>query len=270
MTGDTSPSHRRTPRPGALRLRTTIMAVLCLLAGPSFADRGTGADPADLCEAAAARAASESGVPLAVLRAITLTETGRRRNGSLRPWPWTVNMEGKGVWFDNPDEARAYVFRHHSRGARSYDVGCFQLNYRWHGKAFASVEEMFDPLANARYAARFLSDLHAETGSWSRAAGAYHSRTPHYAQRYRKRFDEILARLEGAPPPDVAMAEAAPADPAAAGGPAPEAPRRTNSFPLLVRADAPSALGSLVPLARGAGRSLFDALPVGAEGADAG
>jgi soluble lytic murein transglycosylase-like protein len=66
----------------------------------------------------------------------------------------------------------------HARGARSYDVGCFQINYRWHGQHFASLDQMFDPDANAAYAARFLSELYAEFGDWSRAAGAYHSRTP--------------------------------------------------------------------------------------------
>jgi hypothetical protein len=208
-------------------------------------------------------------VPLSVLRAISLTETGRRRDGGFKPWPWTVNMEGAGVWFDGEDEARAHVFRHHQRGARSYDVGCFQINYRWHGEHFASIEEMFDPLANARYAARFLSELHAETGDWSRAAGAYHSRTREYADRYRARFDRIRARLDGAPPPEelprLAAAEA-PAAPEAE-----PAPVRVNNFPLL-QAASPTGLGSLVPLGSAVGARLIDATgarPV-AENADAG
>lgn len=151
-----------------------------------------------MCDQAAATAARESGVPVEVLRALTRTETGRRMDGALRPWPWTVNMEGEGRWFDNRAEAMAFVERRRSRGARSFDIGCFQINHMWHGQHFASIEAMFDPLTNARYAARFLNEIRAERvgprPDWVRIAGAYHSRTPRYAEKYRKRFAEILAR----------------------------------------------------------------------------
>lgn len=158
-------------------------------------------DVAALCDAAGLAASQATGVPEPVLRAIALTETGRNTNGRLRPWPWTVNMEGKGKWFDASAEAMAWVRGHHDRGARSYDVGCFQINYRWHGNAFSSLEEMFDPGRNALYAAQFLARLYAETGSWSKAAAAYHSRTPKFADKYRARFDRILARLTNQPLP---------------------------------------------------------------------
>lgn len=257
-----------------------IVAVLAspgpVLAEPVFAARAARpVDPAELCDLAATRAARETGVPLAVLRAISLTETGRRREGRLRPWPWTVNMEGAGRWFDTEAEAKAYVERHHGRGARSYDVGCFQLNFRWHGQHFASPEAMFDPLENARYAARFLASLFAETGDWGRAAGAYHSRTPSYANRYRDRFATILARLEGAPPiaapGDATAAEtAAGAEPPALPPAQPELPR-VNTFPLLQAAAEPAGLGSLVPLAVLPGPRLIEpgAAPL-AEDGDAG
>ena len=148
-----------------------------------------------LCDLAARRAARDHGVPLDVLRTITRTETGRGSKQGLQPWPWTVNMEGAGKWFQTEDEARAYVFSHYKRGARSFDVGCFQINYKWHGEAFASIDEMFDPVANAQYAARFLKQLYVEFGDWSTAAGAYHSRTPTYANKYAARFDRIRADL---------------------------------------------------------------------------
>jgi hypothetical protein len=255
---------------------------LLALAGPARAERAAEpADPAALCDAAATQASRETGVPLAVLRAIALTETGRRRGGRFRPWPWTVNMEGTGRWFETEAEARSFVERHHALGARSFDVGCFQLNYRWHGQGFRSIAEMFHPLLNARYAARFLADLRAETGSWSRAAGAYHSRTPLHAERYRARFDRILAQLEGA-----GAADTGPESWRTAGGPvggeaaaeaASRADRpRVNTFPLLRAAaegGGAAALGSLVPLGPGGGRRLFDPsgrLRTGDGGGDAG
>lgn len=148
-----------------------------------------------LCYQAIAQQSSEKNVPSDVMLAISLTETGRKLDGRVQPWPWTVNMEGKGVWFPDKASALAYVRKHFERGARSFDVGCFQINYKWHHQHFASIEDMFEPQVNAAYAARFLSDLFRETGSWSLAAGAYHSRTPKYANRYRQRFDRYRSRL---------------------------------------------------------------------------
>ncbi len=155
---------------------------------------------ASTCDQAAERAARAEGVPLDVLKAITRVETGRSRDGQLQPWPWAINVEGQGYWFTSEHEAKAYVFEIFKAGKRSFDIGCFQINYRWHGKAFRSIDAMFDADENARYAARFLSELYSELGSWPAAAGAYHSRTPDLAQAYRRRFQAALAALDGAHP----------------------------------------------------------------------
>lgn len=204
-----------------------LVVVLEVVAAPATASTQ------NMCDVVALQAARESGVPVSVMKAITRTETGRVKDGALSPWPWTVNMEGAGHWFDTRGEAEAYVEKHHAQGARSYDVGCFQINYRWHGHAFVSPMAMFDPLANARYAARFLSDLFAETGDWSSAAGAYHSRTPKFANRYRTRFDRIRSRLDTGELPTVTARKAA--------------ITRPNLYPLLQPGTQGSSLGSLVP-----------------------
>ena len=156
-------------------------------------------DPAfaSLCHNAIEIASLQTGVPRDVLHAISLTETGRKIGGKFSPWPWTVNMEGAGVWFENQHEAIAFARKNHQRGARSFDVGCFQINYRWHHENFETIEEMFDPVENAIYAARFLVELYHETGSWTKAAGFYHSRTPKFATRYASRFQSNLERIRG-------------------------------------------------------------------------
>lgn len=148
-----------------------------------------------LCDRAAVAASQTKGVPLDVLKAIARTETGRLERSELRPWPWTVNMEGAGRWFETEDQARAFVFSHFKDGARSFDVGCFQINYRWHGAAFRSIDDMFDPVLNAEYAAGFLLKLYSEFGDWSAAAGAYHSRTPEHATAYTEKFETIRSRV---------------------------------------------------------------------------
>lgn len=211
------------------------------------------ADDSDLCILAAQDASRLSGVPLSVLMAVSLTETGRGQGGDARPWPWTVNMEGEGHWFATREEALAFAEAHHARGATSFDLGCFQVNWRWHGENFVSIEQMFDPLAGASYAARFLGELHAETGSWPAAAGAYHSRTPEHAARYRGIFESHLATLvaagadEGRLEGPLALSELQVAE---AGSEDLLAPRE-NWFPLLKAPEggvAAPRLGSLVPL----------------------
>ncbi|MES0826709.1 lytic transglycosylase domain-containing protein [Ruegeria sp. SCP11] len=151
---------------------------------------------AGICDNAARRAALSEDVPLDVLRAIARVETGRINDGRLEPWPWTINVEGQGFWFKSEYEAKTYVFNIFKAGKRGFDIGCFQINYRWHGKAFRSIDAMFDPDENATYAARFLKKLYAELGSWPAAVGAYHSRTPSMANAYSGRFQTVLAQLD--------------------------------------------------------------------------
>lgn len=167
----------------------TILVLLC----PALALAQDG--DAAMCNVAAVQASQEAGMPSEVLLALTLVETGRSADGKFLPWPWTVNMEGKGYWFDTRAEAVAFVTDAYAKGARSFDVGCFQINHRWHGEAFTSFEQMFDPLDNAKYAAKFMGELYAERASWEWAAGAYHSRNEEFAGKYRARYARIVANL---------------------------------------------------------------------------
>jgi hypothetical protein len=230
-----------------------MIGLLPILAGkPTFANTSV----AEICDIVAADSARRIGVPVSVLKAITRTETGRKRGRDIQPWPWTVNMEGKGYWFDDEATARDFAYKEYARGARSFDIGCFQINYKWHGDAFQSIEDMFDPRKNADYAARFLLSLRAEMGSWGKAAGAYHSRTRNFAEKYQARFERIRNSLGGSEEADYAVAaELSNGNPPTE--PAPEyVVARVNTYPLL-RNGAPHGLGSLVPIENGGGLSLF-------------
>lgn len=203
-------------------MRIVLVVILCLTSVNAKASEG------NLCDLAAETAAARTGVPVDVMMALTRTETGRRRQKTLQPWPWTVNMEGQGYWFDTAEEAKAFVYERFKTGARSFDVGCFQINYKWHGAAFRSIDQMFDPQTNATYAANFLRSLKTEGETWISAAGTYHSKTPEYADRYKKRFETIHAGL--------AMRPDSPAPPPA------------NRFPLLRTQTGTGFPGSLVQL----------------------
>jgi hypothetical protein len=222
------------------------------------------ADASALCEHAIVTGAENGGVPPQVLHAISLTETGRPQGGRLRPWPWALNREGKGYWFGSREEALAFARHSLAEGRKSFDVGCFQINYKYHGHNFPSLEAMFDPQVGAAYAARFLGSLYGEKGDWSAAAGAYHSRTPHYAGIYRARFDRILAGI-GALPKVASMAVATAE---------PERPRKSRTRmarrPLIITIDRkdtpepPPANGSNPERSAGGGLRLSAATPQGA------
>ena len=144
------------------------------------------------CDVAAEHASRSTGVPAAVLMAIARVETGRTIGGALAPWPWTVNEAGSGSFFDSADQAVTHVTGAIATGASNIDIGCFQVNLRWHGAEFASLDAMFDPTKNALYAARFLQTLHAEHGTWDGAVGAYHSRKPDAAEGYVRKVADVL------------------------------------------------------------------------------
>ncbi len=194
-----------------------------------------------ICDDAAAIAARDTGVPLRILEALTRTETGRNIAGNLAPWPWALNVEGKGYWFSSKSETLSHLRKTLNSGSGSVDVGCFQVNLRWHGTAFSSLEEMLDPAANARYAASFLSELFAETGDWHAAVGMYHSRTKQHSARYLSRFRVILTDMQ-----DGTLAPSMPSP-----------DLRKNSFPLLRASGSKTAMGSLVPLSNATGPGLF-------------
>ena len=151
--------------------------------------------PGHLCIDAAREAAARHGVPADVMLAITLVETGTTRNGHRGPWPWTLNVAGAGAWFDSRAEASRAAERAIAGGNRSIDLGCFQINHRWHGMHFPDVGAMLDPAASADYAARFLAGLRAEAGDWTTAIGWYHSRTPGRADAFRARVKRAMQSL---------------------------------------------------------------------------
>jgi len=145
------------------------------------------ADPATQCETAVLSAEISARLPPRLLHAISLTESGRTdpATGTARAWPWTINAEGDGQFLATRQAAIAAVKSLLARGVQSIDVGCLQVNLKSHPHAFASLEEAFDPRANALYAAHFLNTLYADGKDWTRAIAAYHSETPALGDAYR-------------------------------------------------------------------------------------
>lgn len=124
-----------------------------------------------VCERFMMEAAREQDVPLGVLYAVGLTESGNK--GALHPY--ALNIEGKTVFAEDAGQAMALFARARKQGYRLIDLGCMQINYHYHGKEFASLERMLDPAENVAYAAKFLRELRRREGSWTMAVARYHA-----------------------------------------------------------------------------------------------
>ncbi len=123
------------------------------------------------CEPEILRAADRYGVPVGILYAVGLTETGNK--GSLQPN--ALNIEGKAVFPASRDAAVAAFEAARRDGKTLIDLGCMQINHHYHAEHFKSVEDMLDPRRNVDYAARFLARLHSRHETWSMAVARYHA-----------------------------------------------------------------------------------------------
>jgi hypothetical protein len=174
-----------------LALMLAVAAMLDVAAVPARADipaPPSSLSPGEQCRAAIRAAERANGIPDQLMAAIGVVESGRRTaDGKISPWPWSINAEGTDFVYESKQEVMASVRNLQAKGVRSIDVGCMQVNLKHHPNAFASLDQAFDPVENARYAARFLTELKAQTGSWEKATAWYHSATPALGEPYQQK-----------------------------------------------------------------------------------
>ena len=154
------------------------------------------------CVASLVQAATRHGVPPDLMLALGHAESGWRA--------FAVNSAGASHFPDTAAEAVALVRSEQARGIESIDVGCGQINLRWHADAFANLADAFDPDRNAEYAARFLAELNAAHGDWMTAVARYHSSDPEAQRTYLDRVRQRLTVLQDGAPPDYFRAGSAP------------------------------------------------------------
>jgi soluble lytic murein transglycosylase-like protein len=152
------------------RMRNAALVAIALICSSSGQAPAAGFGK-NACEGEMARAAEKHGVPLGVLYAVGLTETGR--GDSLRPY--ALNINGRSIYdIDKPEALRTFDAAYKA-GTKLIDIGCMQINHYYHARNFASLEAMFDPAQNVDYAARFLRQLKAREGNWTMAVARYYA-----------------------------------------------------------------------------------------------
>lgn len=144
---------------------------MLLAASISSALSATASAASNACEPEILRAADRYGVPVGILYAVGLTETGNK--GSLQPN--ALNIDGKAMFPASPQQAAQAFQEARRNGAKFIDLGCMQINHRFHSEHFRGIADMLDPHRNVDYAARFLIQLKRKHDTWSMAVARYHA-----------------------------------------------------------------------------------------------
>ena len=144
------------------------------------------------CEKIANRIESETNLPIHLLSSISRVEAGRKlSSGEVKGWPWSINHAGKGLYFETKKGALKYLKNAVSNGSKNIDVGCMQLNYRWHKGAFSSLDDMFDPEKNIQYAAKFVKELYGRHQNWEDVIKHYHSNKKKFNVPYYQKVSKV-------------------------------------------------------------------------------
>lgn len=165
---------------------------------PQIKDMTTPSDDGEWCAAATQKAEQQFGIKPHLLQTIAMVESGRWNTnlGKRTAWPWTVHANGKGHYYKSKNEAVAAVKAMQKQGITNIDVGCMQINLKYHGRAFSSVEDAFDPEKNAAYSAQFLMQLHKRNKEdWQKTAMHYHSKNWHKGMNYKNRLEKQYAEF---------------------------------------------------------------------------
>ena len=141
----------------------------------------------NFCEEAIQTVEKKYNIPYKLLSAISLTETGRTIDGNFVSWPWSFNVSGKTVLFENEDNARKFLKEKIKKNLNNIDIGCMQINYKYHNKRFKNLDDILNPLSNVDWAAKYLKSLFSKYKSWNTAISRYHSSNPKRMKNYLKK-----------------------------------------------------------------------------------
>ena len=124
-------------------------------------------------------------LPNKLLTSIALVESGIKKS-EFKSWPWTLNVSGKSMYFDNKSETIKYL-KSNINLKKSIDVGCMQINTKYHLKNFKDLSHLVEPEENVKYAATYLLKLYKKHKSWNEAVSRYHSSIPKRKKDYLKK-----------------------------------------------------------------------------------
>lgn len=167
-------------------MMSTGCAALALVAGLLSS---TAAGAHDI-PAAYREVAVRHGIPADIFYAVALAESGRDLGGGQprRPWPWTLNIRGEGMYFVDRASAWRVIVESIATHQPSVDIGLMQVNWRYHRHRLIDPWRALDPHINLQVAAEILMSCQERLRDWWASVGCYHSPSnAARAQRYRER-----------------------------------------------------------------------------------
>lgn len=148
-----------------MRLTIKLITLICLLYNSQISEAY------NICDANMINAARKYNIPLPILYAVSMTEAGVKQTIQ----PYALNIDGYSIFPKTKLEALLLIKNAKKNGAKYIDVGCMQINIRYHGKKFKSLNDMLNPTLNINYAAKFLKTLYKKQNSWTIAVARYHT-----------------------------------------------------------------------------------------------
>lgn len=145
-------------------------------------------------------AANRHGVPPEILYMVAQQESNTKLNIGFYPWPWTLNIAGKGSYYATRQEACVAAERAvREKGEKSVDIGLTQQNWGYIGKKhYGSPCDALNPYDNLNNGALELSLCFEKRGDWIEAAGCYHRPAGgRPAELYKASISKRLARFRG-------------------------------------------------------------------------
>ena len=122
--------------------------------------------------------------------AVAMTESGQSHLSlsQWRPWPWTLNIKGRGHYFVSRQAAWRALLDALAEEDPSVDIGLMQVNWRYHRRDLGSPWQALEPYHNLRVGAAILKRCRTPNIDWWDSVGCYHApNDPARAQRYRER-----------------------------------------------------------------------------------
>ena len=142
-----------------------------------------------ICEEEIIKAERKYDIPKGLLLAISSVESSMK--------PYAINNNGISYYPESYDHAERLLKNLITQGQSNIDIGCMQLNWRWHQENFLNPQQMLNPVENIEYAAKFLISLHQEAGgSWHQAVRYYHTRNPTMNKKYSRKIAVAWLKIQ--------------------------------------------------------------------------
>ncbi len=125
-----------------------------------------------------------------ILYAIAMQESGKLdpETDLLKPWPWALNVDGEGHYFDNMTDVWNALAGFLQEEPRNIGIGLVQVTWPFNANILWEPYTALDPGTNLTLGAIILRDCYDRLGDWWRAVGCYHSPTPKLAVGYRQQI----------------------------------------------------------------------------------